>query len=135
WQKAMFTIGALAAALAFAALAVASAPAAFISLALTIGTATAAVNTLAYLFVVEKYPRAEWDDRVSWLQGCYNTGMLGGMLLAGAVAEGPLRLGLVAAGALAAGATLLGWATVPALPRSPPRGAGGRSPTGPGPPR
>jgi len=101
-------------------------------LALTIGIGAAAINALANLFVVEKYPRAEWEDRVSWLQGCYNTGMLGGMLLAGATAEGHLRLGLLAAGALTAVATLLASVTVPALPPVSRRGAGRDSPTGSG---
>ncbi len=82
---------------------------------------TAAVATVANLFIVEAHPPSEWDERIGWLQTFYGGGQVAGLVLAGFLAAISLRLGLVTAAVLAALAMLTGWrsARTPAVPGSP----------------
>jgi predicted MFS family arabinose efflux permease len=117
WHRGLFAGGALAAALALAAVGIASHVWAWLGLALVIGMGTAAANTVASLFVVEAHPQAEWDARIGWLQTFYNAGIVGGLVLSGSLTHLPLEIGLLAGGGALAVAGLLG----AALTRTPPR--------------
>jgi DHA1 family tetracycline resistance protein-like MFS transporter len=92
------------------------APAAWLGLALLQGIGAAGAATVANLFVVEAHPKAEWDERIGWLQTFYGGGQVGGLLLAGALAHAHLRIGLLVAAGLSALALLLGWLTTQTPP-------------------
>ncbi len=62
-------------------------------LALTLNLGVIAAATVANLFVVERHPRAEWDERLGWLQTAYGGGQVLGLLLAALVSQADLRLG------------------------------------------
>ena len=114
-HRALFSGGLLAVALALVGFPIASDEVAWVALALVVGVASGAVNTMANLFVVESHGRDEWDTRIGWLQTFYNGGTVGGLLLAGAFSHLPLEeyleldVGLFAGAAMAAGGAALGW--------------------------
>ncbi len=85
-------------------------------LALLQGIGIAAAATTANLFIVEAHPRSQWDARIGWLQTFYGAGQVGGLLLAGFLAQADSRAGLTAAGALTAVAVLPALLTAPRLP-------------------
>ena len=87
----VFSGGLLAVALALAGFPIAADEVAWIALALVLGVASGAVNTMANLFVVEAHGKDEWDTRIGWLQTFYNGGTVGGLLLAGAFSHLPLE--------------------------------------------
>jgi len=73
-------------------------------LAALMGLGVGAVATVAPLFIVDFLPKPEWEPRIGWLQSFNGAGQVVGLLLAGAIAEGPPARGfwLGAASALAA---------------------------------
>lgn len=83
----------------------------WLGLAIFQGGGAAAASTVANLFVVEAHPRAEWDERIGWLQTFYAAGQVGGLLLAGALGQVDPRGGLLVAGGMAILAVLPGWWT------------------------
>lgn len=93
----------------------------WIGLALLAGIGAAATATVANLFIVEAHPRPEWDERIGWLQTSYGLGQVVGLLVAGAVSHGNLRLGLWAAAGLSGLAAVWGRlsAETPPEPRRP----------------
>ncbi|MFN2225426.1 MAG: MFS transporter [Anaerolineae bacterium] len=95
--------------------------AAWTALALLQGIGAAATATVANLFIVEAHPKPEWDERIGWLQTSYGIGQVVGLLVAGAVSQGDLRLGLLTAAGLSGLAALLAWLTAgtPPAPRGP----------------
>ncbi len=79
-------------------------PALWLILALLIGVGAAAASTVANLFIVERHPKDEWDQRIGWLQTFYAGGQVAGLLLAGFFSRSALQDGLwVAAGCTAVG--------------------------------
>lgn len=54
----------------------------WIGLALLQGAGIAAISTVAGLLVVEAHPKAQWDQRLGWLQSLYGGGQVIGLLLA-----------------------------------------------------
>jgi DHA1 family tetracycline resistance protein-like MFS transporter len=83
--------------------------AAWLGLALLQGASAAAAATVANLFVVENHPKAEWDERIGWLQTFYGGGQVAGLLLAGLLSQLDLRVGLLVAAGLVAAAVIPGW--------------------------
>jgi DHA1 family tetracycline resistance protein-like MFS transporter len=108
--------GLLVAAIALIAFPFTTALVAWLGLALLQGVGTASAATVANLFVVEGHPRAEWDERIAWLQTFYGGGKVGGLLLAAGLSQAGLRVGLLTAGGLTALAALLGSLTAQASP-------------------
>jgi MFS family permease len=82
--------------------------------AMLAGLGTGAVATVAPLFVVDFTPKQEWEPRIGWLQSFNGAGQLVGLLLAGAVARGPLSYGFWLASACAAAALVVGQIGLPA---------------------
>ncbi|WP_018125350.1 MFS transporter [Desulfovibrio oxyclinae] len=68
------------------------------------GVGAAASNTVAAMFIVEFKPKAQWDDRIGWLQTFYGAGQAIGLGLAAALQATP-ELGMLASGLL----MLPGW--------------------------
>ena len=91
--------------------------AAYLGLALLQSIGAAGAATVANLFVVEVHPKAEWDNRIGWLQTFYGGGQVAGLMLAGALSRADLHTGLLVAAGLTLFAAFLGWLT----PTMPPR--------------
>ena len=83
----------------------------WMGLAILQGAGAAAASTVANLFVVEMHPRAEWDERIGWLQTFYGGGQVAGLLLAGALGQIDVQSGLIVAGGLVFVAVIPGWRT------------------------
>ena len=71
-----------------------------ILLALVQGAGAASAATVANLAIVEVHPRAEWDERIGWLQTFYGGGQVLGLLLAGFTSGPALTTGFVVAAAI-----------------------------------
>jgi MFS transporter, DHA1 family, tetracycline resistance protein len=89
----------------------------WILLALLQGVGAASAVTVANLFVVEVHPRAEWDERIGWLQTFFAGGQVGGLLLAGVMSQVGIDVGMLAGAGLAASGALIGWWTTHTPPR------------------
>jgi len=70
----------------------------WLSLAFLQGSGFGAAATVANLFIVESHPKAEWDERIGWLQTLYGAGQVCGLLLAAVLTGLRLRSGLFLAG-------------------------------------
>lgn len=116
--RAVFFGGFLALAAGLAAMPKAADFGMWIPLACLAGLGVGAAATVAPLFVVDFAPRAEWEPRIGWLQGFYGAGQLGGLLLAGLIASGPLAYGFWLAAAFALTAIGVGRIGLPADGRS-----------------
>jgi DHA1 family tetracycline resistance protein-like MFS transporter len=92
--------------LALVALAFSTSLPEWLILAFLQGSGYGAAATVASLFVVENHPKAEWDERIGWLQTFYGAGQVGGLLLSAWFTGLRLRNGLL----LAAGFNLLAFA-------------------------
>ncbi len=91
-------------------------PAVWIGMALFIGLGAAGTATVANLFVIEAHPKAEWDERIGWLQTFYGVGQVAGLLLAGILSQINLSAGLILSAGFCAIAALLGWLTTQTPP-------------------
>ncbi len=91
-------------------------PMVWIVLALFIGFGAASAATVANLFIVEAHPKAEWDERIGWLQTFYGLGQVIGLLLAGLLSQISLSSGLIIAAGLCIMGGLFGWFTVKTVP-------------------
>jgi DHA1 family tetracycline resistance protein-like MFS transporter len=92
-------------------------PAIWFGLALLLSIGSAGASTVANLFVVEMHPKAEWDERIGWLQTFYGLGQVVGLLLAGLLSKVNINGGLLTSAALSAAAVLLGWLTTKTPPK------------------
>ena len=115
----LLTGGMLVASAGLALFPFASQPAVWLFLATVQGLGTASAATVANLFVVEAHPKAEWDERIGWLQTFYGLGQVTGLLLAGLLAQVDFRIGLLAAAGLSAVAAALGWVSTQTPPEQP----------------
>ena len=98
-HRLLLIIGLLGTAVTLAAFPFASSLSVKLMLALSQGAGAASAATIASLFIVENHPRAEWDERIGWLQTFYGGGQVMGLLLAGVASGSDLRIGfLIAAG-------------------------------------
>jgi DHA1 family tetracycline resistance protein-like MFS transporter len=88
----------------------------YLGLALLQGIGAVAAATVANLFVVERHPQHEWDERIGWLQTFYGAGQVAGLLLVGALSQIDLHVGLLVAAGLTLFAAFLGWLTTSTLP-------------------
>jgi len=79
------------------------------AVAFAAGCGSAATSTVAYLFVVEAHPQAEWSPRFGALQLVYVAGQVLGLAFAGVMSRIDLRAGLIAIGMMALAAALLAW--------------------------
>ena len=91
-------------------------PAVWIGTALFVGFGAAGTATVANLFVIEAHPKAEWDERIGWLQTFYGVGQVAGLLLAGILSQINLSAGLILSAGFCAIAALLGWLTTQTPP-------------------
>ena len=67
--------------------------------------------TVGNLFIVEIHPRAEWNERIGWLQTFNSGGQVSGMLLAAALSQISLSISLLVAAGLVALAVLPSYQT------------------------
>ena len=81
----------------------------WLGIAFIIGTGTAAVATVASLFVVEFNPQSEWASRIGWLQSFNGFGQTIGLLLAAVFSnQGDFSTGLWTGAALLIPAIFIG---------------------------
>lgn len=92
---------------------------ALMAMMLNLGAIAAA--TVANLFVVERHPRVEWDERLGWLQTSYGGGQVLGLLLASLTSQTDLRLGLGLASIMCILGLIIAWM----FTRTPPQAAQG----------
>ena len=104
-------VGLMLTALGLLAFAYSSRPVLWIGLALVLSVGAAGASTVANLFIVEVHPKAEWDERIGWLQTFYGLGQVVGLLMAGLLSKMDLRIGLLIAAGMAAVGVILGWLT------------------------
>jgi len=78
----------------------------WLGLALIQGTGVFVAMTVGNLFIVEIHPKAEWDERIGWLQTFNSGGQVCGMLLAAALSQISLSSSLLIAATLIAVAVL-----------------------------
>ena len=83
-------------------------------LASALGLGFAAANTVANMFIVEVWPREEWDGRIGALQACNGAGQVAGLLVAGFFGSSFL-LAFGVAAALVATAVPIAWRTLRSL--------------------
>ncbi len=102
-----------------AAFAFTAQPVIWLLLAVIQGFGAAGAATVANLFVVEAHPKAEWDERIGWLQTFYGIGQVSGLLLAGVLTKTDFRVGFLVAAGLSAVAAILGWSTTKTPPAQP----------------
>ncbi len=88
----------------------------WVGMAVVLGFGAAGSAIVANLFVVEAHPKAEWDERIGWLQTFYGVGQVGGLLLAGLLSQIDLRISLSVAAGLSGAAALLGYLTTKTPP-------------------
>ena len=81
------------------------------TLAAILGVGFAAANTVANMFIVEVWPREEWDARIGALQAISGAGQVVGLLLAGFIG-GRYALAFGVAAALIASAVPIAWLTL-----------------------
>jgi MFS family permease len=81
------------------------------ALATVLGLGFAAANTVANMFIVEVWPREEWDARIGALQALSGLGQVVGLLLAGLIG-GRYALAFGVAAALVAAAVPIAWLTL-----------------------
>lgn len=86
----------------------------WLSLAFLQGSGFGAAATVANLFIVENHPKAEWDERIGWLQTFYGAGQVGGLLLSAGLTGLRLRSGLFLAAGFNLLAFVIAWWKAPA---------------------
>ncbi len=85
-----------------------------VGLALVLGLGFAAANTVANMFIVEVWPREQWDGRIGALQACNGAGQVAGLLVAGFFGNSFL-LAFGVAAALVATAVPIAWRSLRSL--------------------
>jgi MFS family permease len=98
-------------AIALAALSFTNTFSLWLGLALIQGIGVFMAMTVGNLFIVEIHPRAEWNERIGWLQTFNSGGQVSGMLLAAALSQISLSISLLIAAGLVALAVLPSYQT------------------------
>ena len=107
-------------------------------LGLTNGAAFAGAVTIANLLIVERRPRAEWNQRLGWLETALSVGQGGALVLAAWLSGLGARNGLLIAAFVPAGAIPLSLLLIPRMrvtghhPSGPGGSGGPGGPGGPG---
>ncbi len=83
----------------------------WLPLAMIQGTGVFVAMTIGNLFIVEIHPKAEWNERIGWLQTFNSGGQVSGMLLVAALSQIDLSSSLLIASSLIALAVLPSWLT------------------------
>jgi MFS family permease len=91
------------------------------ALAATLGLGFAAANTVANMFIVEVWPREQWDARIGALRATSGAGQVIGLLLAGFIG-GRYALAFGVSAALVASALPIAWLTLRRVHVPVPRG-------------
>ena len=99
-HRGLLTSGLIITAIALAALSFTNTFSFWLALALIQGTGVFVAMTVGNLFIVEIYPRAEWNERIGWLQTFNSGGQVSGMLLAAAFSQIDLSSSLLIAASL-----------------------------------
>ena len=81
---------------------------AWYGLSLLLGAGIAASFTVGNLFIIERNPQEQWNDRIGWFQTFATGGTVVGLVIAGALSHLPLDVGLVTGAATAGLAIVLG---------------------------
>jgi MFS family permease len=102
----LLSFGLLITATALAVLSFATTFAVCLCLAFIQGIGVAVAVTLGSLFIVEIHPKAEWSERIGWLQTFNGGGQVSGMLLAAALSQIKLSSSLLIGSAMIVGAVL-----------------------------
>ena len=97
------------------------------ALAGILGLGFAAANTVANMFIVEVWPREEWEARIGALQAISGLGQVVGLLLAGFIG-GRYALAFGVAAALVASALPIAWLTLRRIHMPVPRNAAAAHP-------
>ena len=105
-------------AIALAALSFTNTFSLWLGLALIQGIGVFMAMTVENLFIVEIHPRAEWNERIGWLQTFNSGGQVSGMLLAAALSQISLSISLLIAAGLVALAVLPSYQTPKVSPRT-----------------
>jgi predicted MFS family arabinose efflux permease len=101
-------------------------PALQVLLALGDGAGFAGAMTIASLLIVERRPRAEWNQRLGWLETALSVGQGGALLLSAWLSGLSVRTGLLLGALVPAAAIPLALVLIPRTPATaPPRPAGG----------
>jgi MFS family permease len=82
-----------------------------VALAALLGLGFAAANTVANMFIVEVWPKEEWDARIGALQAISGLGQVVGLLLAGFIG-GRYALAFGVSAGLVASAVPIAWLTL-----------------------
>lgn len=90
----LFAGGLLLAGLALVGVALSTNPWLLTGLSFLLGLGIAATNTLANLFIVERYPQQSWGARLGLLQTFYGIGQVSGLVIAGLLSASNLTLAL-----------------------------------------
>ncbi len=90
---------------------------AWLVLAFLLGAGITAVSTVAGLLIVERHPRAEWDQRMGWLLTAFGGGQVVGLLITSFFSGTASAAGLLVGGGIALLAGLLGFFLLPASPK------------------
>ena len=90
-------------------------------LAFLMGAGITAVSTVAGLLIVERHPRAEWDQRMGWLLTAFGAGQVLGLLISSLFGGAASAAGLLVGGALAILACVLAFFLLPASPAAQPK--------------
>lgn len=114
WHRPILLAGLLVVAAALAAMPFAPSLPIRVALAFLLGLGFAAANTVANMFIVEVWPREQWDGRIGALQACNGAGQVAGLLVAGFFGSSFL-LAFGVAAALVATAVPIAWRTLRSL--------------------
>ena len=118
-HRQVLVVGLFLATTGLTAFAFSSQPAIWFGMALLLSIGAAGASTVANLFVVERHPKSEWDERIGWLQMFYGLGQVFGLLLAGFLSKVDFQIGLLTAATLSAVSVLIGWLTTETPRRHP----------------
>jgi MFS family permease len=101
-HRGLLSVGLIITSIALAALSIANIFAVWLGLALIQGIGVFVAMTVGNLFIVEIHPKAEWNERIGWLQTFNSGGQVSGMLLAAALSQIDLSSSLLIAASLIA---------------------------------
>lgn len=81
------------------------------------GAAAGAAQTLGSVFIVEGYPKSEWDARIGWFRFTFGLGQVAGLTIGAVFAESDVDRGWYVAGGVILLGVFLGRVRLPHLAR------------------